>query len=80
MRRSGNYVVLDDERIFPLVEKDNTNGGIEWRLRYADYTSNPEQLQTDRLVAASIINAYDKLIHSTIKERNRIMNQLKLAD
>lgn len=48
-------------------------GNIEYALRYG----TPDK--TDLLIAASVIHAYSSLIHKSIKDRNKIIKQLRLA-
>lgn len=74
VKRVGNHVTLDNDTVWPLVEKDE-NGGLEWRLRYG----NPSR--EDILEAAGIVAAYDYLINAlTHKQQREILRQLKKAE
>ncbi len=47
-------IKLDDDSQWP----DSSDSELEWRLRYVD-----EVTKSDRLTAASIISAYEHLLH-----------------
>jgi hypothetical protein len=75
VKRVGNNVILDNDTVWPLVEKDDEKGGLEWRLRYG----NPSR--EDMLKAASIVSAYDNLINFFTQKRQReILGQLKRVE
>lgn len=69
----GNYVSFDT-MTWPLP-MDNPDGGLEWRLRYA----NPEQLVKDRYLAASVVSAYRELLTCPVKQRNKVIAILRRA-
>lgn len=54
---------------------DHPDGGLEWRLRYA----NPEQLVKDRFLAASVVDCYRTLIMLPEKRRRSVIRQLRAA-
>ena len=50
---------------------DHPDGGLEWRLRYA----NPEQLVKDRFLAASVVDCYRTLIMLPEKRRRSVIRR-----
>jgi hypothetical protein len=72
----GKFVARDggDTWPTPMYGKDD-EGGLEWRLRYA----NAEQLVKDRFCAASVVAAYGALIMLPEKRRREVIRDLRAA-
>mgnify|MGYP001302870603 CR=1 FL=1 len=72
----GKWIVFDDGDTWPTpMDGNSDDGGLEWRLRYM----NAEQVWKDRMLAASVVNAYRALILTTDKNRRRIIAGLRKA-
>jgi hypothetical protein len=67
-----NYLMLDDETVFPVILPDNE---VEHTLRYG----TEENIYAQRLYAASVISAYNNLINATNERRNKVCNEIKKA-
>ena len=73
---NGKFVVRDGGGTWPTpMYGQDGEGGLEWRLRYA----NDEQLVKDRFCAASVVAAYGELIMLPEKERNAVIRDLRAA-
>jgi hypothetical protein len=73
---NGKFVARDGGGTWPTpMYGQDGEGGLEWRLRYA----NPEQLVKDRFCAASVVAAYGSLIMLPEKERNAVIRDLRAA-
>lgn len=53
-------------------------GEISWSLRYADFAAlSSDETKQAQLVAASVIDAYQELIHLPAKRRDAIIRELR---
>lgn len=67
----GSYTIIGEDRVWPSLDQ----GDLEWRLRYTD----PYQIVSDRMLVASIVEAYKQLIEMPQKQRNVVCKALKQA-
>jgi len=70
MHQSENYTTFDS-MCWPTPNEKTME--IGWNLRYA----NRELTKTERLIAASIFDAYRQMVTDTQKKRNQVCKVLK---
>ena len=70
MKRYGMSVHFDDGTCWPVPSEAMDDLG--WRLRYKDHAPD-----SDKLSAASVVNAYEALIRLPTRERNKRIAQIR---
>ena len=69
-----SHVAIEDNGTWPAISQRNIE--IMRSLTY----SNSELSRSDRVMAASIINAYYELVNATQQRRNAVCKTLKLVE
>lgn len=71
-RISRNTVCLDDGTLWSVDLAENDEDSLEWILRYG----TPDQVESLRLVIASVLSSYTALLHNTYRRRNAVMSEI----